>query len=66
MGISDLKRKYEINEIIRGDSIFCATGITDGDLVEGVKKVDGQYHTETLVAHKNSNINVVKNKVTIA
>ena len=65
MGISDLKRKYEINEIVRGDSIFCATGITDGDLVEGVKKVDGHYHTETLVTHKNSNINVVKNKITI-
>lgn len=66
MGISDLKRKYEINEIIRGDSIFCATGITDGDLVKGVKKMDEHYLTETLVTHKNSNIDIIKNKVTIA
>ena len=64
--MEDLNKKYNLSEIVKGKSLFCATGITDGDLVEGVKKVDGQYHTETLVAHKNSNINVVKNKVTIA
>ena len=28
MGIKDLGRKYELNEIVKGDSIFCATGIT--------------------------------------
>ena len=65
MGIIDLKKKYEINEIVRGDSIFCATGITDGDLVKGVKKMDEHYLTETLVTHKNSNIDIIKNKVTI-
>ena len=36
MGIKDLKKKYNLNEIIKGDSIFCATGITSGDLVRGV------------------------------
>ena len=30
MGINDLTKKYELNEIISGDSIFCATGITTG------------------------------------
>ena len=34
MGIKDLEKKYDLNEIIKGDSIFCATGITDGDLVK--------------------------------
>ena len=33
MGIVDLNKKYELNEIVKGDSIFCATGITSGDLV---------------------------------
>ena len=33
MGINDLSKKYELNEIVTGDSIFCATGITSGDLV---------------------------------
>ena len=31
MGINDLTKKYELNEIVTGDSIFCATGITSGD-----------------------------------
>ena len=35
MGIKDLKKKYELEEIVKGDSIFCATGITSGDLVSG-------------------------------
>ena len=38
MGIKDLNKKYEINEIVKGDSIFCATGITSGDLINGLKK----------------------------
>ena len=33
MGVKDLK-KYELNEIIKGESVFCATGITNGDLVK--------------------------------
>jgi fructose-1,6-bisphosphatase II / sedoheptulose-1,7-bisphosphatase len=33
MGITDLNKKYELNEIVKGDSIFCATAITSGDLV---------------------------------
>ena len=60
MGIKDLNKKYELNEIIRGDSIFCATGITSGDLVNGVKSINGNFITETLIAHKNSSINIVK------
>ena len=37
MGINDLTKKYELNEIVSGDSIFCATGITSGDLVSGIE-----------------------------
>ena len=54
MGIKDLKKKYDLNEIIRGDSIFCATGVTSGDLVKGVNAQDNKYTTETLVTHKSS------------
>ena len=65
MGIKDLNKKYELNEIIKGDSIFCATGITSGDLVNGVI-IDGEkFITETLVTHKNSTINVVKKEIPI-
>jgi len=56
MGINDLGKKYDLHEIIKGDSIFCATGITDGDLVKGICVKDNKYITETLVTHKNSNM----------
>ena len=54
MGIKDLNKKYDLNEIISGDSIFSATGITDGDLVKGIELDGKEYLSETLVAHKNS------------
>ncbi len=60
MGILDLNKKYELKEIVKGDSIFCATGITSGDLVKGVNIKDGKYLTETLVTHKSSIISIVK------
>ena len=65
MGIKDLNKKYDLTEIVRGDSIFCATGITSGDLVSGVELKNGKYVTETLVTHKNSGINIVKKEVAI-
>ena len=56
MGIKDLGKKYELNEIVSGDSIFCATGITSGDLVSGIKIERDEFRSETLVTHKSSNI----------
>ena len=65
MGIKDLNKKYDLNEIVRGDSIFCATGITNGDLVNGVKLENDKFITETLVTHKNSTINIIKKEIAI-
>ena len=55
MGIDDLTKKYELSEIVSGDSIFCATGITSGDLVSGIIKDGNEFISETLVTHKSSN-----------
>ena len=55
MGIENLNKKYDLKEIIKGDSIFCATGITSGDLVKGISLNDKRYITQTLVTHKSSN-----------
>jgi fructose-1,6-bisphosphatase II / sedoheptulose-1,7-bisphosphatase len=55
MGISDLNKKYELNEIVKGDSIFCATGITTSDVLSGIEINDNDYMSETLVTHKSSN-----------
>ena len=65
MGIFDLNKKYDLSEIVRGDSIFCATGITSNDLVKGVELKNGKFITETLVTHKSSAINIVKKEVAI-
>jgi fructose-1,6-bisphosphatase II / sedoheptulose-1,7-bisphosphatase len=62
MGIKDLDKKYELNEIIKGETVFCATGITDCDLVKGVSIVNNEFYTETFVTHTNSFKNVIKNR----
>ena len=59
MGIANLKKKYHLNEIIKGDSIFCATGITSGDLVSGIKNDEDKFISETLVTHKHSSLKKV-------
>ena len=56
MGISDFSKKYELNEIVSGDSIFCATGITTGDLVSGIEIQGDKFISETLVTHKSSGL----------
>jgi fructose-1,6-bisphosphatase II / sedoheptulose-1,7-bisphosphatase len=56
MGISDFEKKYELNEIVSGDSIFCATGVTSGDLVKGIILNENNYVSETLITHKSSGI----------
>ena len=66
MGISDLNKKYELNEIVRGDSIFCATGITTSDVLSGIDINHNNYTSETLVTHKDSNFKkIIKRTNTI-
>ncbi len=59
MGIIDLTKKYELSEIVKGDSIFCATGITSGDLVSGIKFEGNEFISETLVTHKSTGLKKV-------
>ena len=66
IGMSNMfNKKYEINEIIRGDSIFCATGITSGDLMGGITKETDKYFTETIFTHDKSILELVKKEVSI-
>jgi fructose-1,6-bisphosphatase II / sedoheptulose-1,7-bisphosphatase len=63
MGIKNFDKKYELNEIIKGDSIFCATGITTGDLVSGIEINENQFISETLITHKSTNLKkIIKTK----
>ena len=66
MGIIDYNKKYELSEIVKGDSIFCATGITETEITAAVKKENTKFVTETLVTHKESTIEIVKSEEAIA
>ena len=37
LGITDMKKKYYLNDIIKGDVIFCAAGVTDGEMLKGIR-----------------------------
>ncbi len=45
----DIEKVFDVNSMVKGDSVFAATGITDGDLLEGVKFVNGKLHTQSLI-----------------
>ena len=58
MGITDLNKKYELKEIVKGDSIFCASAITNSMSMKGViSEEKTSYTTETLVTFKSLNDN---------
>src|SRR5579862_2340317 len=49
MGIKDPRKKYSIEDMVRGDCLFAATGVTDGHMLRGVRFGDGVIETETVV-----------------
>ena len=64
LGLKNLQQKYNIDDMVKGDVIFCATGVTDGDFVNGIRYEDNSFISETLVLHESSRTNkIVKNKI---
>ena len=64
LGIINLNKKYNIQDMVKGDVIFCATGVTDGDFVKGIQEQVDFFMSETLVLHDSTNTNkIVKNKI---
>ena len=55
LGLKDLQKKYNIEDMVKGDVIFSATGVTDGDLVNGIKDLGDFFQTETYALHKSTN-----------
>ena len=49
MGIKDPKKKYQIEDMVRGDCLFAATGVTTGPMLSGVKFGKDVIETETVV-----------------
>jgi len=63
LGITDLKRKYNISDMVKGDVIFCATGVTDGDMLKGINLInDNEFEATTFALHKSQKTSkIVKN-----
>tara|TARA_B100001564_G_scaffold357430_1_gene373638 strand:- start:329 stop:1270 length:942 start_codon:yes stop_codon:yes gene_type:complete len=53
LGINDFKKKYNIDDMIKGDVIFCASGVTNGDLAKGVKDLGDKLEVTTFALHKS-------------
>jgi len=56
LGIEDFNKKYNIDEMVKGDVIFCASGVTSGDLAKGVQDLGNKYEVTTFVLHKSQKI----------
>ena len=56
LGISDINKKYNIDDMIKGDVIFSASAITDGDIVSGVKDLGDRYEVSSFALHKDLKI----------
>src|SRR5215469_1065605 len=54
MGIKDPRKKYQVEDMVRGDCLFAATGITTGSLLKGVGFREGVIETETVVMRSSS------------
>ena len=48
-GITDYDKKYDLQGLASGETVFCATGVTKGGLVDGVVRHNGHIETDTLV-----------------
>ncbi len=63
LGITDLKRKYNISDMVKGDVIFCATGVTDGDILKGINLInDNEFEATTFALHKSQKISKIVKK----
>lgn len=51
VGIEDLSKIYNIDDMVKGDVIFAATGVTTGQMLGGVRRDGDMIETETLIMH---------------
>ena len=49
MGVDDLERVYKVDELARGDVMFTATGVTDGTMLKGIRRIGDRLTTESIV-----------------
>ncbi|RYE14423.1 MAG: fructose-bisphosphatase class II, partial [Rickettsiales bacterium] len=63
MGINDLNYHYRLDDLVRDDVIFAATGVTDGELLKGVKKSNGFTTNTILLDSKTKSSRIITNQI---
>ena len=56
LGVKDFNKKYNTNDMIKGDVMFFASAITSGEIVEGIKDLGDKYEVSTFALHKDLKI----------
>ena len=56
LGITDLNKKYNIEDMIKGDVIFCASGVTDGEMLKGIKDKGDSFEASSFILHKSQKL----------
>jgi fructose-1,6-bisphosphatase II / sedoheptulose-1,7-bisphosphatase len=56
LGIKDLKKKYNIDDMVQGDVIFCSSGVTSGELAKGIVILEDKFQVNTFALHKSQKI----------
>jgi fructose-1,6-bisphosphatase II / sedoheptulose-1,7-bisphosphatase len=56
LGISDFSKKYYLNDMVKGDVIFCAAGVTNGELLKGIEISKNFFTSEILSLHSKEKI----------
>ena len=56
LGITDMKKKYYLNDIIKGDVIFCAAGVTDGEMLKGIRVEGLNFLSDLLISHSEGKV----------
>ena len=64
MGINDLDKKYNIDDMVKDDVIFCATGVTSGNFLNGIKNNNNYFEAESLILHNSAKLyKKIKNRI---
>ena len=56
LGITNMKKKYYLNDIIKGDVIFCAAGVTDGEMLKGIRVEGSNFLSDLLISHSEGKV----------
>ena len=59
LGITNFKKKYNIEHMVKDDVVFCASGVTDGDMLRGIKDKGKSFEVNSFVLHKSKNISKI-------